>query len=163
MLHVLITKYVIDSKRFSDVNKNAKWEDSTLRKWLNSEFLDNSFSKSEREHICLSKIENKANAYYNTCAGNDTEDKVFCLSSEEVDKYYGDYQIYSDECMWGYNQRLICSPTQYAINNNGGLVNSMTTITENVYTAEQGISIGTMFPELNKPFEGKSIGGEING
>ena len=130
----LITKYVIDSKRFSDVNKNAKWEDSTLRKWLNSEFLDNSFSKSEREHICLSKIENKANAYYNTCAGNDTEDKVFCLSSEEVDKYYGDYQVYSDECMWGYNQRLICSPTQYAINNNGGLVNSMTTITENVYT-----------------------------
>ena len=34
---------------------------------------------------------------------------------------------------------------------------------ENVYTAEQGISIGTMFQELNKPFEGKSIGGEING
>ena len=34
---------------------------------------------------------------------------------------------------------------------------------ENVYTAEQGISIGTMFPELNKPFEGESIGGEING
>ena len=36
-------------------------------------------------------------------------------------------------------------------------------IPENVYSAEQGISVGTMFPELNKPFEGKSIGGEING
>ena len=36
-------------------------------------------------------------------------------------------------------------------------------IPENVYSAEQGISVGTMFPELNKPFECKSIGGEING
>ncbi len=29
---------------------------------------------------------------------------------------------------------------------------------ENVYSAEQGISEGTMFPELNKPFEGATVG-----
>lgn len=29
---------------------------------------------------------------------------------------------------------------------------------ENVYSAEQGISEGTMFPELNKPFEGMTVG-----
>lgn len=29
---------------------------------------------------------------------------------------------------------------------------------ENMYSAEQGISEGTMFPELNKPFEGMTVG-----
>lgn len=29
---------------------------------------------------------------------------------------------------------------------------------ENIYSAEQGISEGTMFPELNKPFEGMTVG-----
>ncbi len=28
-----------------------------------------------------------------------------------------------------------------------------------VYSAEQGVSVGTMFPELDKPFEGASTGG----
>ncbi len=31
-------------------------------------------------------------------------------------------------------------------------------IKENMYSAEQGISEGTMFPELNKPFEGMTVG-----
>lgn len=31
-------------------------------------------------------------------------------------------------------------------------------IADNVYSAEQGMSVGTMFPELNKPFEGASWG-----
>ncbi len=31
-------------------------------------------------------------------------------------------------------------------------------VSENVYSAEQGINEGTMFPELNKPFEGMTVG-----
>lgn len=31
-------------------------------------------------------------------------------------------------------------------------------IKENMYSAEQGIDEGTMFPELNKPFEGMTVG-----
>ena len=31
-------------------------------------------------------------------------------------------------------------------------------IADNVYSAEQGINTGTMFPELNKPFEGETVG-----
>lgn len=31
-------------------------------------------------------------------------------------------------------------------------------IADNVYSAEQGINMGTMFPELSKPFEGESVG-----
>lgn len=29
---------------------------------------------------------------------------------------------------------------------------------ENMYSAEQGISEGTLFPELNKPFDGMTVG-----
>jgi hypothetical protein len=35
-------------------------------------------------------------------------------------------------------------------------------ISNNVYSAEQGISVGTMFPELDKPFEA-ALRGEKNG
>lgn len=31
-------------------------------------------------------------------------------------------------------------------------------IADNVYSAEQGMSVGTMFPELNKPFEAAARG-----
>ncbi len=32
-------------------------------------------------------------------------------------------------------------------------------ISDNIYSAEQGINVGTMFPELNKPFK-HAAGGE---
>lgn len=31
-------------------------------------------------------------------------------------------------------------------------------IADRVYSAEQGLTAGTMFPELNKPFKGISVG-----
>ena len=33
-------------------------------------------------------------------------------------------------------------------------------VADNVYSAEQGMSVGTMFPDLNKPFEGAARGDE---
>lgn len=32
-------------------------------------------------------------------------------------------------------------------------------VADSVYSAEQGLSSGTMFPELNKPFEGETVEG----
>lgn len=32
-------------------------------------------------------------------------------------------------------------------------------VADSVYSAEQGLNSGTMFPELNKPFEGETVGG----
>ena len=33
-----------------------------------------------------------------------------------MEKYFGDYNSYYSEYMYGYNQNLICAPTQYASN-----------------------------------------------
>lgn len=32
-------------------------------------------------------------------------------------------------------------------------------VADSVYSAEQGLNSGTMFPELNKPFEGETVEG----
>ena len=33
-------------------------------------------------------------------------------------------------------------------------------VADSVYSAEQGLNSGTMFPELNKPFEGETVEGD---
>ncbi|MGN1043382.1 MAG: spore coat associated protein CotJA [Acutalibacteraceae bacterium] len=35
-------------------------------------------------------------------------------------------------------------------------------VADSVYSAEQGLASGTMFPELNKPFEGETVEGNVN-
>ncbi len=64
------------------------WENSSLRKWLNSEYLDQAFTQEERKGILLSSIVNEDNPIYKTDGGNDTEDTVFLLSISEAVKYH---------------------------------------------------------------------------
>jgi hypothetical protein len=73
------------NKNFNDVT----WEISAIRKYLNSEFLENKFSEEEIEKIIETEIPNHDNLWYGTKGGNDTKDKIFLLSLEEVDKYFG--------------------------------------------------------------------------
>ena len=70
---------------FSDVT----WENCTLRKWLNSDFLSE-FSSQEQAQICLSTIPNEDNQWYKTKGGNRTTDRIFLLSLSEVVRYFGD-------------------------------------------------------------------------
>ena len=60
-------------------------------------------------------IENKEHPVLHTDGGNDTEDKVFCLSLEETEKYFGEYDWYDEKYFVGLKQSLICTPTEYAI------------------------------------------------
>lgn len=63
------------------------WEKSSLREWLNSEYLDHTFTQEERKGMLLSNIVNEDNPVYNTDGGNDTEDTIFLLSISEAVKY----------------------------------------------------------------------------
>ncbi len=78
---LVISKYIIAEREYStSEKKHIKWEDSSLRKWLNEDFLKNAFSKSERALIMESEIENKG--------AKNTKDKLYLLSKDEVDKYF---------------------------------------------------------------------------
>ena len=99
---LLISRYGLDCKRYHPVWENTTWEDCDLRKWLNSDFLKSAFSNEESERILVSELRNDNNPEYGTTGGNDTKDRIFCLSIAEAEQYF-----ISDEDRQ-------CRPTAYA-------------------------------------------------
>ena len=100
---LLISKYAIDCKRYNEKNASITWESSTIRKWLNDEFINTAFNSSEQDKIQLSLVQNPDNAEYGAKGGNDTQDKIFLLSIDEVRKYFNN------------DRARMCKPTGYAI------------------------------------------------
>ena len=84
---LLITNDCVDKRRYNESSVSITWENCTLRKWLNTDFL-NAFSTAEKSRIATTKVVNKNNPKYNTAGGNDTNDKVFLLSIDEAQKYF---------------------------------------------------------------------------
>lgn len=120
----LISKCILDCKTygvFDDFRIDYPcWENSILRKWLNDEFYNVAFNNSEKELIKTTRIINIPNYNYNR-EEKTTEDKIFCLSIEEVGKYFNqkinERDIFSEsEC-----KKLATYGTIYAknVDNNG--------------------------------------------
>lgn len=70
---LLISKYVLDSKKFDENRETSTWEDSSLRKWLNDEFYNVAFNDEEKQSI-LPYV--------------DTGDNVFLLNDKEYGAYF---------------------------------------------------------------------------
>ena len=70
------------------------WETSYLRKWLNSDFLNNSFNNEEKSIILETLVktgDNEGDTFgtkWHTKGGNDTKDKIYIMSIDEYNKYY---------------------------------------------------------------------------
>ena len=67
--YFVISKYILTAMRFSEDGKKKSWSDSTLRRWMNGEFLETSFSEEERKYIQDTYIKSES-----------TTDKIFCIS-----------------------------------------------------------------------------------
>lgn len=95
---LLISKYIIDCKPFDYLNieeiqsidnnkrallKNTTWASCSLRKWLNDDFLNASFSDYEKQCIVTTPLHDV-----------DTKDKLFCLSEQEYKKYFDNGNYY---------------------------------------------------------------------
>ena len=80
----LLADNVLDCQPYNksgkDVNlQDTTWENCSLRKWLNEDFMNAAFSKGEQESIIETKVQNGTSD-----DGNETLDKVYLLSKEEV-------------------------------------------------------------------------------
>ncbi len=118
----VISRYVLDCKPYNEVMEDITWETCDLRAWLNDEFYNTAFNEKEKENILTATISTTENFWYGTAGGNDTQDKVFLLSMEDMmNPSYGFYEKSSD---YGYqyksgeksvllNRRA--APTPYAI------------------------------------------------
>ena len=96
---VLSDKTLFRREYHTEQNIPVTWEECDLRQYLNGQFYDYSFSKEEKKRIVETAVINKDNPWFNKSGqedvewaggGNDTKDKVFLLSLDEVLLYFGD-------------------------------------------------------------------------
>lgn len=85
---LLISKYIIDRQKFNESAEATTWERSSIRKWLNNYFYKIAFTDAEKSKILTTTLKNTPNQQHGTSSGNDTNDKIFLLSADEVQKYY---------------------------------------------------------------------------
>ena len=84
---LLISKYLLDGRKYNETCNDVTWETCTLRKWLNNDFLRAAFTAEEQARLLLVSHINIGNAKHEIPGGNTTADKVFCLTIEETEKY----------------------------------------------------------------------------
>ena len=111
---LLISKYVLDCQPYNteDVD-DVTWETCSLRKWLNSDFLNSAFDKTEKSQIPEVELDNTDNPYYGTKGGNSTKDRIFVLSVDEISKYYS-FDTRNTKERPGHSDEVIVKATSYA-------------------------------------------------
>lgn len=107
---VLLSKCALDTKPYNDKYVSVTWETCTLRKWLNKDFYGAAFSAEEQAKILPVTLENENNPKNGTTGGNDTEDRVWLLSINEVTDRFTSEKMYS--CFTD-NAARICYTTAY--------------------------------------------------
>ena len=100
---LLISKYALDCKKYNETRTSVTWETCTLRTWLNGTFYNTAFGSAEKSKIVSTTLTNANNPSDGTNGGKNTNDKVFLLSIDEANRYFG-----SEEARR-------CAPTDYAI------------------------------------------------
>ncbi len=79
----LVSVYGLEARRFSDSEQGASWDKSSLREYLNGDFLSSSFALAEQDLISSWGIpagKGKSSATW----GEDTQDKIYILSADEI-------------------------------------------------------------------------------
>lgn len=86
-MRMLIAEDVVLELPYNDLRVDVYWQTTTLRKWLNKEFLQEAFTAEQRLLIINTRRTNEANEQFFTNGGLPTMDKVFIPSKRELDRY----------------------------------------------------------------------------
>lgn len=76
---LLLSKDILENKKFNEKSKRVTWKNCTLRKWLNESFYNASFTEREKELICETELETDYSSFF----ASEVVDYVFILSSKE--------------------------------------------------------------------------------
>ena len=97
----LLSKYCLDTRQFYPRHVAMYWGKSTLRQWMNNDFLNAAFTPEEQERIVTAAVSNH-NPHGMNGGGDDTMDKIYLLSRVEARTYFPE-------------QKSRCAyPTEYA-------------------------------------------------
>jgi hypothetical protein len=97
---LIISDQIIEQRDYHDKKEAVTWEKSEIRYYLNNIFVDK-FCASDKNRIIDTKNRNTDNPWYGSFGGNDTIDKIFLLSLDEVVRLY-----------FGDSSRLLDNPKQ---------------------------------------------------
>lgn len=89
----VLSKNLLFPYEFSYPDLDSNWESSTIRKYLNEEFINKVFSKNEQNSIIETDIASRTidgNAIINEVS---TKDKLFLLSVDEIENYLNTDQL----------------------------------------------------------------------
>ena len=84
---LIVSKEILDFRAYDD-GTHTTWADSTLRAWLNSEFINTAFSADEKAKIFDTTNETIGSIGEDTVGSSTSTEKVFILSKEDVLQYY---------------------------------------------------------------------------
>lgn len=89
---LLLSKYALDFQSFmpfyEPVTEPYTWESCSLRRWLNSTFLNAAFDSSERQRLLTTTVITSPGSLHRENGPVTTEDRVFLLSNTEVYAYF---------------------------------------------------------------------------
>ena len=109
---LIITEEIIGQRAYHirDTWDILTWESSDIRRYLNDDFY-NRFTEQERRRIAETKVINdNYNPWFGEHGGNDTVDKIFLLSLDELVSYFGDSgqlanKNHPDNEWWGFHDQ----------------------------------------------------------
>lgn len=110
---LMISKYGLDCKQYNKKNKIVSWKNCTLRKWLNNDFINKTFSEEEKSKISTTVVYTKNYRSYTWKDNSEysTSDRVFLLDATEANEYFD-----SDDARQ-------CEATEYALVNGANILN----------------------------------------
>lgn len=112
---LLLSRYGLDSMWYNTDSVEVTWEESSLRRWLNTDFYNTAFDDTEKNLIVQVTNENPDGTTFwesvgrtveSSNGGNNTQDNVFLLSLYEAQEYLGLTADANPDC--------ICTTTAYA-------------------------------------------------
>ncbi|MBE5969922.1 MAG: hypothetical protein E7242_06790 [Lachnospiraceae bacterium] len=115
---LIVADQILDCKKYNENYDYVKWETCDLRKWLNSTdmnddegFYNTAFSTAQKAVIKDTVVINADNPIFGKDGGDDTTDKIFLLSLDEIKetsyKFSDNFAI--------YDQARIATVTDYAV------------------------------------------------
>jgi len=88
---LIISEQILENGRQYHLEyENITWEQCDLRKYLNGEFYNKTFSAAEKNLIIETTVKNNDNPEYGTSGGEDTTDNIFSLNIAEAKQYFSD-------------------------------------------------------------------------
>ena len=147
---LVISKYGLDCKPYNTLKTDITWETCSLRKWLNSDFINEAFGAKEQQNIAVTKLSNQDNPKTGTKGGKDTEDKVFLLDFVELRTYFdsdngkqckatkyaiekGATKDFEDNCYWWLRSPGVNKNTAIFVDMSGRTNNGVGTYNQYAY------------------------------